>query len=103
MTASGGDPGEQARGEAKQPPPGYAGGYVQQPETSKLAIAALVTSLVGLLFPIISIAGIVLGAVGVSQIKQTRQPGYGLAVAGIVVGVATLVIYLVFVITFRMR
>lgn len=39
--------------------------------------------------------GIVLGAVALNQIKQTRQEGYGLAVAGIVVGVATLLVSLI--------
>jgi Domain of unknown function (DUF4190) len=85
------------------PQPGYPGGYAPQSETNALAIASLIASLVGLLFPISSIVGIVLGAVAISQIKHTRQPGYGLAVAGIVVGIATVVIYVVFVATFRMH
>jgi hypothetical protein len=85
------------------PPPGYPGGYAHQPKTNTLAIASLIASLVGLLFPISSIVGIVLGAIAVSQIKHTRQPGYGMAVAGIVVGIATVVIYVVFVATLRMH
>jgi Domain of unknown function (DUF4190) len=85
------------------PPPGYPGGDAHQPETNTLAIASLVVSLIGLLFPILSIVGIVLGAVAVNQIKHTRQRGYGMAVSGIVVGIATVVIYVVFVATFRMH
>jgi hypothetical protein len=85
------------------PPPGYPSSYAQQPETNTLAIAALVASLVGLLCLIGSIVGIVLGAVAINQIKQTREPGYGLAVAAIVVGAATLVVYLIFAITIRVH
>ena len=54
--------------------------------------------MVGLLCGIGSVIGIVLGAVALNQIKRTRQGGYGLAVAGIVVGVASLIISLVFMI-----
>jgi uncharacterized protein DUF4190 len=85
------------------PPPGYPGGDVEQPETNTLAIVALVASLVGLLCLVGSIVGIVFGAVAANQIKQTREPGYGLAIAAIVVGVATLVVYLIFAITIRMH
>ncbi|EUA50227.1 hypothetical protein I553_9517 [Mycobacterium xenopi 4042] len=66
-----------------------------QPGTNTLAIASLVASFIGLLCGIGSIVGIVLGAVALNQIKQTRQEGYGLAVAGIVVGVATLLVNLI--------
>lgn len=86
-----------------QPYPEYAGAYGEQPGTNTLAIASLVASLVGLLCGIGSIVGIVLGTVAVNQIKQTRQQGYGLAVAGIVVGIATLVVSLVFFVTLRMH
>jgi hypothetical protein len=49
--------------------------------------------LCGFLF---SIAGGVLGAFAINQIKRSGQGGYGLAVAGIAVSVATLAIGLVF-------
>lgn len=87
------------------PPPEYAapyvGGYsVPNPATgtNSLAIFSLVASVVGLLCGIGSVIGIVLGAVALNQIKRTRQGGYGLAVAGIVVGVASLIISLVWMI-----
>ena len=85
-----------------QPSP-YAGGYGQAPSgTNTLAIASLVASCIGVLCGIGSIVGIVLGAVALNQIKQTRQGGYGLAVAGIVVGVASLVINLIWA-TYALR
>ncbi|GBE64310.1 hypothetical protein MFM001_07720 [Mycobacterium sp. MFM001] len=121
MTVPGGDSGEKAPDGPDQPPPGYpppmppqyggpqggypeyAGGYGEQPGTNTLAIASLVASLIGLLCGIGSIVGIVLGTVAVNQIKQTREQGYGLAVAGIVVGIATLVVSLIFFVTVRMH
>ena len=63
-----------------------------------MAIASLVASLIGVLCGIGSIVGIVLGVIALNQIKQTRQAGYGLAVAGIVVGAASLVISLIWTI-----
>ena len=84
------------------PPPEYGApystgyGYPAQPTgTNSLAIFSLVASVVGLLCGVGSIIGIVLGTIAISQIKKTRQNGYGLAVAGIVVGVASLVISIV--------
>lgn len=84
------------------PPPGYpqyAGYGAPAPETTnRLAIASLVASIVGLLCGVGSIVGIVLGFIARSQIRQTPQPGYGLAVAGIVVGISSLIISLIWMI-----
>jgi hypothetical protein len=84
------------------PPPEYGYPYpvgygypTQQAGTNSLAIYSLVASVVGLLCGLGSMIGIVLGAIAINQIKRTRQGGYGLAVAGIVVGVASLVISVV--------
>ncbi len=63
-----------------------------------MAIASLVASVVGVLCGIGSVVGIVLGVVALNQIKQSRQGGYGLAVAGIVVGIATLIISMIWAI-----
>lgn len=94
---------------APYPPPGYPGqdqfgyGYAapQQTKTNTMAIASLVTSVLGIVpfcGGILSIVGIVLGLVALSQIKETRQEGYGIAVAGIVVGVAMLIVTLIWTI-----
>ena len=84
------------------PPPEYGYPYpvgygypTQQAGTNSLAIYSLVAAVVGLLCGLGSMIGIVLGAIAINQIKRTRQGGYGLAVAGIVVGVASLVISVV--------
>jgi Domain of unknown function (DUF4190) len=71
---------------------GYAGGYPQPTVTNPMAIWSLVASLIGILCGIGSIVGIVLGVMALNQIKETRQGGHGLAVAGIIVGVVSLVI-----------
>ena len=57
-----------------------------------MAIGSLISSFTGVFCCIGSIVAIVLGTVALDQIKRTRQDGYALAVAGIVVGVATLLI-----------
>jgi len=60
-----------------------------------LAIASLICSFTGLLCCVGSIVAIVLGTIALDQVKRTRQEGYGLAVAGIVIGVAGLLVYLI--------
>jgi hypothetical protein len=80
------------------PPSGYP---ASQSRTNTLAIASLVASLVGLLPLCGPIGGIVLGGIAINQIKRTQQEGYGMAVAGIVVGAATLMVGLIFFLTYR--
>lgn len=79
------------------PAPDYRGGYGPpsrvKPGTNKLAIASLISSFTGAFCCCLgSIVAIVLGAVAINQIKRTQQDGYGLAVAGIAIGIATLVV-----------
>ena len=77
-------------------PEGYGAGYAQpQPETNQMAIWSLVASLIGILCTIGSLIGIGLGVVALNQIKERRQGGHGLAIAGIAVGVATLIISII--------
>ncbi|MFZ1177192.1 MAG: DUF4190 domain-containing protein [Mycobacterium sp.] len=81
------------------PAPDYQGGYgpqgAMQSGTNGLAIASLISSFAGVFCCIGSIVAIVLGAIALDQIKRSRQDGYGLAVAGIVIGIATLVVTLI--------
>ena len=76
-------------------PTGYGYPATQPSGTNSMAIFSLVASVVGLLCGVGSVIGIGLGVIAINQIKKTRQGGYGLAVAGIVVGVASLVISIV--------
>ncbi|OBH72427.1 hypothetical protein A5682_06430 [Mycobacterium mantenii] len=92
-------------------PPPYPGGYYPAPDyhsgygpagqppagTNPLAVASLIASFTGLLCFVGSIAAMVLGAIALDQIKRTRQDGFGLAVAGIVIGIALLVVDVVVV------
>ena len=63
-----------------------------------MAIASLVSSLIGVLCGIGSIVGIALGLVAMNQIKTTREGGQGLAIAGVAVGGLTLLINLIWTI-----
>lgn len=75
---------------------------MKPPGTNGKAIAALVTSLAGLLFcGLPSIAGIILGIVAMRETKRTGQDGFGLAVAGVAIGavvIALIVLYIAFVV-----
>jgi Domain of unknown function (DUF4190) len=90
------------------PPPVYPGptgypGYApypptKPPGTNGKAIAALLTSLLGLVCcGLPSIAGLVLGVIGMRETKRTGQDGYAIALTGAVIGglaVAGWVVYL---------
>jgi hypothetical protein len=82
------------------PAPDYLGGWGPSQEASRremngLAIASLIASFTGLLCCVGPIVAIALGTIAVDQIKRTRQEGYAVAVAGIVLGVVGLLVYLV--------
>lgn len=74
------------------PPPNPLGGYAYPADTriSGLAIASLILGLLGLFF-VTACAGLGLGALG--NIKRTGRPGTGLAVGGIVLSAAWLVLW----------
>lgn len=75
--------------------PWVPAGYVPvpvQPPTNGMAIAALVTGVMGL-----AVIPIVLGHLSLREIRRRGQAGTGLAVTGLVLGYATLVGYLVVV------
>ncbi|OBK75480.1 DUF4190 domain-containing protein [Mycobacterium sp. 1274761.0] len=70
--------------------------------TNGKAIGALVASLAGLMFcGLPSIAGLILGIIAMRECRRTGQDGYGLALAGTIVGAvvtALIALYLIFVI-----
>ena len=81
----------------------YPGGYdpyrpMKPPGTNGKAIAALVTSLVGLFCcGLPSIVGLILGVIGMRETKRTGQDGYAIALVGAIIGglaMAGWVIYL---------
>jgi hypothetical protein len=91
-------------------PPAPAGGYPGYPYsgmpydpyrlakpmgTNTKAIAALVTSLVGLMFcGLPSIAGLILGVIAMRETRRTGQDGYGIALAGAIIGGLVAVLWL---------
>lgn len=85
------------------PPTGYPApdylAYGPSQKTNPFAIASLVASLVGFIpfcfFGVGSLIGIALGIVALNQIKQNRESGRGLAIAGIIVGAVSLLASLV--------
>ncbi len=66
--------------------------------TNGKAIGSLVASLVGLLFcGLPSIAGIVLGVIAMRETRRTGQDGYGIALAGTIIGGVVVAVWLVIV------
>jgi hypothetical protein len=104
------------------PPPGYppppdypqyAGGYQYGADsydpyrptkpmgTNGKAIAALATSLAGLLFcGFPSVVGLILGIIAMRETRRTGQDGYGLALAGVIVGGLVTALFAVYVLFF---
>ncbi|MDN4615378.1 DUF4190 domain-containing protein [Leifsonia sp. F6_8S_P_1B] len=75
-------------GYGQQPSPyGYAQQpYPAQPHYNTMAIIGFVLSIV------VSVVGIVLSFIALSQIKRTGEQGRGLAIAGIIIGFAQVLI-----------
>jgi Domain of unknown function (DUF4190) len=71
---------------------------MKPPGTNGKAIAALVTSLVGLMCcGLPSIAGLILGVIAMRETRRTGQDGYAIALVGAIIGglvVAGWVLYL---------
>jgi hypothetical protein len=93
------------------PPPGYpADPYdpyrpTKPPGTNGKAIAALVSSVAGLACCFPALAGLILGIIAMRETKRTGQDGYGLALAGVIVGglvTAGGVLYVLFFIVMAM-
>ena len=77
----------------------YGGGYAPPVGTNGLAIASLVTSIVGgCLYGLGAVVAIILGVVALGQIKRTGQQGRGMAIAGISIGAAVIALWVVFII-----
>lgn len=84
------------------PPPGYGGGY-PAPRTNQKAVWALVTGILGLLCcGLVGIAGVVLGSAAKREIDASGgyQTGRGMAQAGFVLGILSLVWTVVAVLLF---
>jgi hypothetical protein len=72
------------------------GGLPPPPRTNPLAITSLVCAIAGLfLFCLPTIPAIVTGAVALRQIRQRGENGQGLALAGIIIGVCSILLAIV--------
>jgi len=68
-------------------------GYAPPPPTNTLAIVSLVCSALGLTTGITAIAGVICGHLALGQISRSGEQGRGLAIAGIVIGYAVIVLF----------
>ena len=71
------------------------------PRTNPLALTGMILSLVGLIFMITAIPGVICGHIALGQIKRTGDGGKGMAIAAIAVGyavIAGLLLYIGFMV-----
>jgi len=73
---------------------------VQQTEssqTNKMALAGFITSIVGFIVATIIIAPVatILSAIGLSQINKTGEKGKGLAIAGVIIGIVSIILVII--------
>ena len=86
--------------------PGYPGYNpyrpMKPPGTNGKAIAALAVSAVSfvLFCGITSFVGIILGIIAMRETKRTGQDGFGMALAGIIIGAIPTVLWLVYLFVF---
>jgi hypothetical protein len=85
----------------------YPGAYdpyrpMKPPGTNGMAIAALAVSLGSLVLccGIPSIVAVILGVLAMSQTRRTGQEGFGLALAGTIIGAVPTVFWLLFLLLF---
>ncbi len=81
-------------------------GY-RPPPTNTMAVSSMVASLVGVplmclcfLGGIPAAVGIVLGGIALSQISRTGQPGKGMALTGLIVGIVLVVLSVLYLLLF---
>ena len=82
-------------------PAGYGGPGALQPKTNSLALARIICGGAQIfLGPLITIPAIVLGHMARKQIRSTGENGDGLALAGLLLGWAGLVTFVILAIVF---
>lgn len=74
-----------------------------EPKTNGLALASMICGIAGCCVgPIVGIAAIVLGAIGLSQINKEpdKFTGKGMAITGIIMGILGIIWYILFIILY---
>ncbi|WP_120270926.1 DUF4190 domain-containing protein [Mycolicibacterium novocastrense] len=91
-----------------QPPVGYGYSYGYDPYrpirpagTNGMAIGSLVSSLVGVFCcGVTCIVGVILGVMAMRETKRTGQDGYGIALAGTIIGGLAVAGFLVYILLY---
>ena len=93
-----------APGQGYYPPTGY--GYdpyrpMKSPGTNGMAIGSLVCSLVGVFCcGVTCIVGVILGVMAMRETKRTGQDGFGIALAGTIIGGLAVAGFLVYILLY---
>jgi Domain of unknown function (DUF4190) len=75
--------------------PPAAPAYQPAPVAQKTNVLAIVGFILAFF---VSVAGIIVSAIALGQIKKTGEGGHGLAVAGVIVGIVVTLLYVVIII-----
>jgi hypothetical protein len=78
------------------PPPGQVAPAQQQRRTSGAAVASLVFGLLGCIPFVTGLLAVVCGILGISKTKDPRYSGRGLAIAGLLLGLLSIVLWGIF-------
>lgn len=82
-------------------PGGHGGVYTAQSPTNTMSLLSLIISCASIFTGgIVAIVGVILGHIGLKQIKETGESGRGLALAGLIVGYVQVAFVVLFVILF---
>lgn len=86
------------------PMPASHEGYPQQPmqpQTNTMAMLSLIISCVGIFTGgLLAIVGVILGHIGLNQIKKTGESGRGLGLAGLIIGYIQVAVIAIIVLLF---
>jgi Domain of unknown function (DUF4190) len=70
--------------------PAYQPAVVTGPKTNVLAIVGFILAFV------VTLAGIIVSAIALRQIKQTGEGGHGLALAGVILGIVFSIFWIIY-------
>jgi peptidyl-prolyl cis-trans isomerase B (cyclophilin B) len=77
------------------PPPAASSLTPVARKTNVLAIVSLVISILGF-----NVIAVILGIIALTQVKRSGEGGRGLAIAGIIIGAISIVVYIILIIVF---
>lgn len=70
---------------------GEANAYPAQKKTNNMCVIGMVVSICSMIFPLASIAGIIISIIGIRNFDEQTETGRGYGIAGIIIGACILI------------